>query len=343
MSGNFMSGKKVVWALADRGLVTPTTLQPPISVEIQPTNRCNYDCEFCSYAVRRKNSEQLSAMALAHLCDDLISLRVKTVYFAGGGEPTTFRGLSNYVSRLRRAGIEVALITNGSNLISLEQCGPYCTYFLINVASSDVDVFSTLMGHRMPSHLEHLGNRLKRELGKDCPVIGARMVLVDKNMGTLSKTVSSLKSWGFDYVVCTPAADYENRAIAYAPDLDHPELKKLRGDPPMNDFVVWGPKTSHYDPVEQCWAISQRMHALVDARGDIYLCTPDVGASQLSIGNINETSFAQVWNGPAHKQRVQELQKRYVAGECRNCRFIKANGYLEEAVRSSEIPHRYFV
>lgn len=48
------------------------------------------------------------------LVDSTIEMNIQAVYFSGGGEPTVYPGLSDYINKLHENDVECSIIINGS-------------------------------------------------------------------------------------------------------------------------------------------------------------------------------------------------------------------------------------
>lgn len=87
----------------------------PAHVQIAPTNRCNANCSFCSYAGRDK-SKEIPFAELKTAVEDFAALGTRAVTITGGGEPTLYPQFNALLELLQKNNIEVALTTNGLKL-----------------------------------------------------------------------------------------------------------------------------------------------------------------------------------------------------------------------------------
>lgn len=105
-----------------------------VGVNLDPQRTCNFDCVYCEVVDRGATARRLGRPRVPHdevateLAALLDALRlgpepVRSLAFAGDGEPSTFRGLRSLAERLfdvrdaaGLAAVPVVLVTNGSGL-----------------------------------------------------------------------------------------------------------------------------------------------------------------------------------------------------------------------------------
>jgi len=84
----------------------------PQSLQVALTEKCNLSCKFCSVR-NREGGLEFNYDDLISATEEFIKLGAKTVEITGGGEPTCYPHLSNYVRYLNHKGMKIGLITNG--------------------------------------------------------------------------------------------------------------------------------------------------------------------------------------------------------------------------------------
>lgn len=84
----------------------------PIHVQLNPTNKCNLKCAFCSCANRDKEQE----MSINKAIDTIRrfkQLGCKACTITGGGEPLMHPQINEIIKELNKQEIEIGLTTNG--------------------------------------------------------------------------------------------------------------------------------------------------------------------------------------------------------------------------------------
>ena len=146
----------------------------PIHIQLNPTNKCIFDCSFCSCSNRDRRLE-LPYPELISFMEKAKELGCKSVTITGGGEPLLYPKFDEMVTALNELGIEMGLVTNGALLDAISD-GSISKMTWIRISVSD----------EMPEQLErHLG------------------LSFDRWLKVLSNIVKNNRrvDWAFSYVV----------------------------------------------------------------------------------------------------------------------------------------------
>jgi len=106
----------------------------PRHLQLNPTNRCNFNCSFCSCKMRDRNLE----LNFLDICNFLLTFKEcggKSVTITGGGEPTLHDDFSKIISFCDDIDLEIGLVTNGSILYTFNNVLKHITW--IRISSSD--------------------------------------------------------------------------------------------------------------------------------------------------------------------------------------------------------------
>ena len=85
----------------------------PITVEIDPTNRCNHACQWC-VSSEAHNADRIPLDEFRPLVADLKRLDVRSIVLKGGGEPTLHPDIGAMLRAAAGEGLSIGLISNGS-------------------------------------------------------------------------------------------------------------------------------------------------------------------------------------------------------------------------------------
>lgn len=106
--------------LHHNGLLLSTTISkfiPPIHIQLNITNRCNFNCSFCSCKKRNKTQE----LTYEQIMDVMkTGLGTEAVTITGGGEPLMHPKINEIINGINSLGIEIGLVTNGTLLHKLD-------------------------------------------------------------------------------------------------------------------------------------------------------------------------------------------------------------------------------
>ena len=113
--GNFLDSHKINYHYKEINDMFKGNIQAPIYVEISPTGICNHKCLFCHYNYLGHEGKFKKGKVL-ELVKELASMGVKSLVFAGNGEPTLHIDTIEAISLAKSLGLDVALSTNGALL-----------------------------------------------------------------------------------------------------------------------------------------------------------------------------------------------------------------------------------
>ncbi|GAI46072.1 unnamed protein product, partial [marine sediment metagenome] len=86
----------------------------PLHAEIGLTNKCNHSCSYCALEWTRLGADTLDYRVLLKCVHNMFQNGVKSVYFAGEGEPTLHPYFEGIIQATNNVGMKVAVSTNGS-------------------------------------------------------------------------------------------------------------------------------------------------------------------------------------------------------------------------------------
>ena len=88
----------------------------PIYMEISPVGSCNHRCVFCAYDFIGYPNRKLDCDRLLAFIDEAKEAGVKSLLYAGEGEPLLHPDIEKFIIHSKNSGIDVGLFTNGQLL-----------------------------------------------------------------------------------------------------------------------------------------------------------------------------------------------------------------------------------
>lgn len=306
----------------------------PIAIEIHPTAMCNHRCIHCSYKERNESRATLSKSVMDQLVDSIINMGIRAVYFSGGGEPTLYPELTEYINKLYANGVECSIITNGSYF---EQAGlipiaDKLNYIAISVPGIDNEVFETITGTDNLDNVLTLPQKIKQMHGEKSPIIGSRIVLTNKNYVQVDKFLEIIKEKEFDYALFKVVRDYEDNGQGLHKNEEDFLNKKINGLTNLDDNFTNINSIFNYktlpDFKNKCWVNQYGMLANVSTDGKVYPNIVEIDKGDYCIGNLYEEKLEDMWNGRRHNKVKRISNLKWTSGECRNCRAMSYNAII---------------
>lgn len=326
----------------------------PIYLEIAPSGGCNHRCIFCAVDYLEYKPVFLDTEVLLQMIRQAAGLGVKSVMYAGEGEPLLHKDIDVIIYQTKRSGIDVSMTTNGVLLkkevsrsilkdlswirVSLN-AGTAKTY--AKVHSSKEEDFGTV--------LDNLAEAVyvKRKYGLKV-TIGAQLLLLPQNAGEAVLLARKLRNIGLDYFSVKPYSQHPlskariDRRFKYDDQLGlvNEFSKVSRG----GFSVIFRDETMRRLNTDKDYrrCLGLPFWAYIDAKGDVYACSAFLGKKDFCYGNIYRSDFKSIINGRRRSGIIKRMESRQDVAKCRQaCRLDKINSYLWELKHPG--PHINFI
>ncbi len=315
----------------------------PIYVEITPIGSCNHRCTFCSVDYIGYKSIKQDEEILSQRIREMAKLGVKSIMFAGEGEPTLYKPLPNILDVCTEAGIDTSLTTNAvaMNEKTIENYLKNCSWIKVSINAGDRETYSKIHTTKAADFDKVVENltlaaKRKKEKSYNC-TIGAQMLLLPENKNTAISLAKTMRDAGVDYLVIKPYTQslygtsrvYEGLTYEHMMYLEK-ELASLETE---NFKVVFRASTmkkleEKKQPYSKCYA-TPNFWAYIMADGRVYGCGAYLNNKKFEYGNINENSFQEIWESEKRKEGMKYVKNDLDISNCRkNCRMDEVNRYL---------------
>jgi len=316
----------------------------PIYMEISPAGSCNHRCTFCGLDFLEYQSRFLDADILKKRLSEMGKLGLKSIMYAGEGEPFLHRNFAEIVEHTKKSGIDVAITTNAVLLKEslAEQILGTVEWIKVSINAGTAETYSKIHGTKPADFDRVIKNmssavKIKRENGYKC-VLGMQMLLLPENHHETVRLAEIAKSIGMDYLVVKPYSQHpQSKSRRYSKinynDFIHlPEkLEKLNTKEFTVIFRVKAMKK--WDDAEKSYSrcIALPFWSYIDAGGHVWGCSVYLGDDRFFYGNIYENSFKEIWGGEKRKKSLGWVENEFDSSQCRvNCRMDEINKYLWE-------------
>lgn len=306
----------------------------PIAIEVHPTAVCNHRCIHCSYKERNENRASLSQDVMAQLIDSIIKMNIRAVYFSGGGEPTLYPGLGSYIEKLYAHSVECSIITNAScfDEMGLIPIANKLNYIAISVPGIDEETFKTITGTDNLEKVLALPHKIKSRHKEESPVIGSRIVLTNKNYRDVKDFLRIIKEREFDYALFKIVRDYEDNGQGLTKEEEQYLKEEILQCSDVDAKFTNLHSIFNYRELPEfkhkCWVNHYGMLANVSTDGKVYPNIVEIDKEEFCIGNLYEKALEDMWNSEQHKRVKEKSNKKWLSGECKNCRAMSYNNII---------------
>jgi radical SAM protein with 4Fe4S-binding SPASM domain len=316
----------------------------PIYIEVSPTGACNQRCTFCALDYMEYTPRFLEKGLLKRRLTEMGRLGVKSIMYAGEGEPLLHKDMGEIMNHTRNSGIDVALTTNGVCLTEkfLEKSLESITWIKISINAATRDTYALIHGtsprdfDRVISNTRHAleicrGSGLKT-------TIGMQLILLPENANEVVSMARLAKELGTDYLVVKSYSQHLMSRTTKYKDITYSdfyalgeELKKFTD----KDFhVVFRSRAmKKLEEEDRAYRCCQALPfwSYIDSGGGVWGCSAFLGDERFLYGDINEKTFEEVWKGERRKKVLKYVAEELDPAECRkNCRMDEINRYLWE-------------
>lgn len=313
----------------------------PIELEIGLTNACNHRCIFCAVDYTGYKPSMLNEKIIIDNLDDLVNKGLKSIIYAGEGEPLLHKAAPDIINRTKMLGLDAAMSTNGVLLTRevSKECLKSLTWIRFSMSAITEETYLKVQRAKAGELDKVLNNmqeavRIKREQNLRT-TIGVQLLLLPDNKDEIIQMGKELKEIGVDYFTVKPFSQHpQSQQIL---QVDYKEMLEL-GDEierlQTEDYRIYF-RTQSMKKLEctrsyrHCWALPFMVY--VDAEGNLWPCIVFMGKENLKYGNLNEGSFADIWEGERRKEIINYFMQMDLEKNCRElCRLDEMNRYLEE-------------
>jgi radical SAM protein with 4Fe4S-binding SPASM domain len=329
----------------------------PLYVEVSPVGQCNHRCTFCSVDYIGYVRRQLELGPLTDAISDMAAHGIKSIMYAGEGEPLLHRQIGTITNFTKAAGIDVAFTTNATGLTTAltRECLGSITWLKASVNGGTEKVYADVHQTKPADFfrvIDNLANAVytRKHFGWTT-TLGAQMVVLPENIDTAVELAETCSDIGLDYLVLKPYSQNPHSTDTASKgydrfdfrDRDLANLAKVFSTATFK--VVYRANTveSLYEQeraYKTCHA-TPFMWAYIMATGDVYACSAHLLDDKFNLGNINEKSFTEIWQGEKRKKLIEEMRTFDVSVCRKNCRMEFVNRQMNRLKYPA--PHDNFI
>lgn len=290
----------------------------PISVEIDPSNSCNLNCGFCMFKDWRSNHhEHLDLNTYISLIGELQQMGTRSITFTGGGEPLMNPNFNIMAKMAKSLGFQIGLVTNGILLDKVENLEDFL-FIRVSLDAHNREDYKLVKGlDYFDTVIQNITDSLKWN-----KIIGLSYVVGPHNNKDLQKAEDLANELGVAYLQIKPS--YINEKKEIFTDFKYPDGRDIIG-------------TERYLPKDNVPCTIAALVGIVGANGDVYFCCQGRGIDRLTLGNLKDKTFKQMW--------TERLDLKPKVSLCPMCRYMNYTKAYKEILDNGDLffQHRYFL
>lgn len=339
----------------------------PQTIEVDLTDgACNQACGHCCFdSGNAKEMVSINPVILNRGLTQAYKLGTRAVEFVGGAEPTAHPGVASILGDTLEIGngdMEAGIITNGVLAERILPVAPRMRYVRVSLDSADETTYNLL--HKAPQH--HFRKVLKNlaRLRSAIPIVprarqlGIGYLVVPPLNHHAEQIVAAAElahKLNVDYIVYRPVEvatevpqefwEQAQQGIVRAKQY----LRQVG-----SHTVAFGGTGTRWDtlrpgghPTGICDA--KPLVAVIQANGDVAFCILNRNRRDLTVGNIADTSFEELWFSETHREAWQSFPVDGCPNPCkfyhynRIVRDARSTGVVDTPPSNDEVAHHLFV
>lgn len=320
----------------------------PIYVEISPTAFCNHKCVFCHYNYLGHKGKFEDNNRLVSLVDEVKTIGVKSVVFAGIGEPLLNKETIPTIKHAKSIGLDIGMSTNGVLLkkFDFEVLAESLTWIRFSLNATDKEKYAQVHQTKQDDFdlvLENISKlvEMKKKLNSKI-TIGVQFILMPDNYQNLEKLVHKVKNIGVDYFVIKHFYKHEKNEFSIDESFPNEEVMNslvelsIKYNDKKFNLIVRSPQVLEEDRnYDVCYGLPYILYIRED--GNLFTCFSYQHNEKTILGNIFDSSLQEIWKSKEKEEAIEYINNCIDKNNCQpSCRHHHINNYLWDLKNPSE-------
>ena len=322
----------------------------PLYAEISPSGTCNHRCTYCALDFMEYQPRFLDKEVLKDRLSEMSSLGLKSIMYAGEGEPLLHRDIGEIINRTKKVGIDVAITTNGVLLKEglVESTLENITWIKVSINGATKDTYAKIHKTNPDNFdrvIENMSYAVELRQNKEYKcALGMQLILLPENWHEAELLAQQAKDIGIDYLVIKPYSQHPLSKTTQYKDIKYSDYFHLSDK--LNNFSDNNFRVIFRINTMKKWDVGRRNYkrcmalpfwSYIDASGNVWGCSAYLTDERFRYGNIYENSFKEIWEGEKRVLSIKWVEKELDINQCRlNCRMDEINRYLWDLKNPSE-------
>ena len=281
----------------------------PIYMEISPSGACNHRCIYCALDFMEYRFAFLDKDILKDRLLEMGSLGVKSIMYAGEGEPFLHKDITGIINDTKKVGIDVAVTTNGVlfDKKNADETLASLTWIKVSINAGSKETYAKI--HRTKDsdfdkvikNMSYASTQ-RRSKNYKC-TLGMQIVLLPENFQEVFLLAKKAKDTGMDYLVVKPYSQHPfskttkyknikyNKYLHLADKLSSLNTDKFNVIFRIDTMKKWDTGRHNY---EHCYALP--FWSYIDSSGNVWSCSAHLTDERFKIGNIYENTMKNLSN-----------------------------------------------
>ena len=308
----------------------------PVFCEVNLTNTCNLQCQWCISENFKHSQDTLQTDAMLRFAKDFAVSGGKAITFSGGGEPTLHPDFTEIIEGCKQAGLEIGLMTNGAYDVELNDViANNMQWVRFSLDTLDHVHYKQWKGvdrlDQVLANVSILSQKGAAKVGINCNV--------HKNLTIreVDDLINMLDECGASYLQFRPVIpryfksetiELNSRVWNYLSTVQDARINYSLDK--YNDLAA-----GTIFPFSSCEA--HRLSFVVNSNGDLLPCMYHPSDPRFVFGNIYNNHFHEIWKSEQRQSTIQFMQHGLdMHRECQLCcklcelnklfEFLKTNG-----------------
>lgn len=335
-----MDGHKLYWHLDRVNDWLNGKRIAPLYIDMGINQTCNIACKYCYYAIPENRTDKfIPTNVLIRFLRDCAEIGVKAIGFLGDGEPMLHRDVYEAVIEGSKAGLDMAIATNGISIRHerLKEFLESLVWIRFNISAASPNKYEKVMGTPKKNYFKVIDNIKKCiELKKKYEIrvtIGIQMVLISECVKEIVPYARLGKELGVDYAVikqCSENTSVKQKLTINSYEKYESLMKEAESYSDEDYDVIIKRKKMHYKKRKYDRCYGCEFLPQISGTGDVYCCGNFFGKKEFLAGNIINESFKDIVFGKKYKQIMDKVKNEVdVHNQCGyKCRQNEINEFL---------------